>query len=268
MHAFLLSNFAPMKTLLNLIRHRQSATQLLFYCGVIHLLLALFFLILLPFENRVVLGINLWIKPLKFALSIAIYSLTWVVLLGYIEGEKIKKYFVKFTVFAMSFEMLCVATQAVRGELSHFNQTGTYNIILYALMGIVIVLQTIFSLVLSIRFFKPLSSALPETMVWAIRLGLIISIFFAFQGGFIGQRMAHTVGAPDGGQGIWFFNWSIKHGDLRIAHFFGLHALQLLPAFVWIFRIKNKVPVIVFGLFYFGFVSLLFYYALLGNGFA
>lgn len=257
-----------MKTLFNLIRQHQSATRLLFYCGVIHLLLALFFLVLLPFEYRVLSGINLWIKPFKFAVSIAIYSLSWVVLLPYIEGEKIKKYFVRFTVFALSFEMLCVATQAARGELSHFNQSGTYNIVLYALMGIVIVLQTVFSLALSTRFFKPLSSALPQAMVWAIRLGLLISIFFAFQGGFIGQRMAHTVGAPDGGAGIWFFNWSIRHGDLRIAHFFGLHALQLLPAFAWIFKIKNKAPVILFGLVYFVSVCLLFYHALLGNGFS
>ncbi len=80
-------------------------------------------------------------------------------------------------------------------------------------------------------------------------------------------------GSVDGGPGLPFLGWSTVAGDLRVAHFIGLHGLQLLPlvAFAVTRRMRRWHPgsqvalVVIAGLAYLGFDLLLAWQALRGQ---
>jgi hypothetical protein len=271
-----------MKTLFN---HIKSTSPVLYYCGIAHLALFIILILVSVIDHRQLLGVNLWIKPIKFAISIAIYCLSWPLFLQYLPYGQLKRRFARFTAFALVFEMLAIGSQAARGELSHYNQSGVYGKVLFALMGVVIVSQTFFALYIGIRFFKvkaaghnqvlpysafhndpgPNAAAISPALLWAIRLGILISCFFALEGGVMASRLSHTVGAADGGVGVPILNWSRIARDLRISHFMGMHAMQIIPLFVVIRKLKKARPAILFSAFYFVLVSLLLINALMGR---
>jgi hypothetical protein len=55
--------------------------------GLVHLALAGLFVVGLVVDDRVLLGLNPWLKPLKFALSITIYLWTVAWLLGDVRAS-------------------------------------------------------------------------------------------------------------------------------------------------------------------------------------
>ncbi|MFN9113847.1 MAG: hypothetical protein ACK5XN_27585, partial [Bacteroidota bacterium] len=84
----------------------------------------------------------------------------------------------------------------------------------------------------------------PPTYVAAVQNGLLLFVLFSLFGGFISAYGRHTVGALDGSAGIPFLNWSLHYGDLRVAHFLGIHSLQAIPLFAVLFaKGKSAQPV-------------------------
>jgi hypothetical protein len=183
-------------------------------------------------------------KPAKFAASIAIYAFTLVWVFRHLpEHGRTRSVVGGVTALVMLLEMAIIVGQAARGKPSHFNASTPFDSALFTIMGAAIVSQTLASVAVAVALWRtPFEE---RALGWALRLGLVITIVGALLGGVMASPThdqiealkagvvtpmgAHTVGAPDGGPGIAVTGWSSTHGDLRVAHFMGLHALQALP---------------------------------------
>ena len=196
-------------------------------------------------DPRTITGMPAWLKPAKFAASIGIYSLTLAWVFMHLPGwTKTRRLVSWATAATFLLEEAIIIAQAWRGTTSHFNVGTPLDMTLWITMGAAIVVQTVTSVAVACALWQqPFSD---RALGWALRLGLSITILGASAGGFmtrptaaqiaeaqITRRMpvagAHTVGAPDGGSGIPGTGWSLEHGDVRVPHFIGLHALQVVP---------------------------------------
>lgn len=206
----------------------KAKNETLFYFGAICFVLAFVFLLLTKITTTQVYNVSAWYKPFKFAVSIAIYSWTMLWYCYYLPKFNIQL-FNWVVVALLGFEIVYIGIQAARGQLSHYNLSSPLYAALYAAMGLAASAVTLYTAYIDILFFKNSFPDLPSAYLWAIRLGIFIFVIFSFEGALMGSRLTHTIGGADGGQGLPFLNWSTKYGDPRVAHFVGMHALQVLP---------------------------------------
>ncbi|WP_438007664.1 hypothetical protein WME89_02350 [Sorangium sp. So ce321] len=225
-------NARSMSTSLQLPRSLEELLRrspVLFTAAVVHLALLVLLLGLASLDERLVMGVNAWIKPAKFAASIAIYLLTINWLIGDVAlPPRGRRAVVWGTVALVSFEMIAITMQAARGVTSHFNQSSPFDGAVFALMGVAILANTGLAAYLTHRFWTT-RPPLPTPYLWGIRLGLLVFLLACAEGAFMSQQSGHSVGVADGGPGLPIINWSTQGGDLRAAHFFGMHGLQAIP---------------------------------------
>jgi hypothetical protein len=241
----------------------------LLLAGVAGLILFLVVAMLSLFDSTQILGINRWIKPMKFASSITIYFLTLAVYLHLLNGyEKAKKIIAWGVIVLMTGELFLIVMQAARGTTSHFNITTAFDGAVFSAMGLMIFVNSLLVFYLMVLYFRA-EINLPNAIVWGLRLGLIIFLVASFEGGYMSAQTGHAVGVKDGGAGLPFVNWSNEGGDLRVAHFIGLHAFQAIPIASLIFARLQKnfstVLTFAFSILYFVSFSFVFVQALLGK---
>lgn len=184
-------------------------------------------------DSREILGINRWIKPLKFSLSLTIYLATLAWLLPHVTLGRRSRWIVTWVpVIMMVGEMVGIIGQSARGTTSHYNIATLFDAVVFQSMGIMIVINTLAVAVLAWAYWTQ-ETTLPRAYREGIRWGLVVALIGMNEAWFMIGMQAHTVGLADGGPGLPLLNWSTRVGDLRVAHFVGMHALQLLPLAGW-----------------------------------
>ncbi|MEJ8819323.1 hypothetical protein [Lacibacter sp. H407] len=240
----------------------KSRNNTLFYFGWICLYAALGCLVLLFTSSTMVLGINAWIKPMKFFLSTVFFSWSMGWYLFYLNEQRKTTIYSWALIITLLFELIYIAWQAAKGELSHFNISSAFHGIMFSLMGIVITIITAWTGYIAFLFWRRPFPQLPASYLWGIRFGLLLFVVFAFAGGLMAARLSHTVGSVmKTTQGLPILNWSRESGDLRVAHFFGMHALQLLPL-LGFYIVRRKWLIILISLLYAAVVAALLWQAL------
>lgn len=202
----------------------------LFYFGLLNGVAALGCLVLMRLSTTQVLGINAWVKPFKFFVSTLIFVWTMGWFMRYLTDSQASISAYSWGLIGLfTLEDSYIAVQAGRGQRSHFNIGTPFSVAMYSLMGLAAVAISVWTAYIGIRFFQQELAELPAAYRWGIRLGLVQFVLFSMEGMVMGSRLRHTVGGEDGGPGLPVVNWSRQHGDLRIAHFVGMHALQVIP---------------------------------------
>jgi hypothetical protein len=196
-------------------------------------------------DPRQVAGEPAWLKPMKFYFSLAIYDATILYLLSFLSE---RRRFVRGVGFILAMcgvlEMVGITIQAARGVRSHFNVATPFDGAIFSAMGIVIMVLWVTMMVLGVVLLRTKLENRP--LASALRVGLLVGVVGAGLGYFMvapkadqiavmkaGEQPvesgAHTFGGKDGGPGLPLVGWSTTAGDMRPAHFLGLHGMQVLP---------------------------------------
>lgn len=206
----------------------------LFWAGILCLLALVPSYSMSLVDDRLFNGVNTWLKPMKFQLSVGIYFLTIAFFLRYLTEEATRMISIRTIIWVLIvsglFEVSYITLQGARNEASHFNDSTALTYILYLLMGVGALLLTIPSVFLSrilTQHAKLQASPYRTGIVWGLMMTGILGVV---TGATISTMGSHWVGAdPTDAGGLPLFGWVREGGDLRVAHFFALHALQILP---------------------------------------
>ncbi|CAB4557351.1 MAG: hypothetical protein F2552_00885 [Actinobacteria bacterium] len=262
---------------------RLKHTKSLFWLAVICVVVAIALIPLWILDSRELLGVSVWEKPIKFYISVAIFSFTYSWLSSFLtRGDR----WVKLTGFviavSLAVENVLILAMASIGETSHFNVSTPTAIAIWSIMA------TFISIVLFSTIFISLMILFQKQQEFNLKLALALGSINTAVGmglaylmtwptatqlaNYQGIAGAHAVGVSDGGPGLPFLGWSTVAGDLRVGHFFGLHSIQvaaILLAISLLLPFAFRSPLIVVGnITWLGFVGLVTWQSLRAEPFA
>jgi hypothetical protein len=240
---------------------RLKHTKSLFWLAVICVVVAVALIPLWILDSRELLGVSVWEKPIKFYISVAIFSFTYSWLSSFLtRGGRWVKLTGLVIAVSLAIEIVIILAMASIGETSHFNVSTPTAIAIWSIMA------TFISIVLFSTIFISLMILFQKQQEFNLKLALALGSINTAVGmglaylmtwptatqlaNFQGIAGAHAVGVEDGGPGLPFLGWSTVAGDLRVGHFFGLHSIQvaaILLAISLILPLAFRIPLIVVG---------------------
>ena len=180
------------------------------------------------------------------------YLLTASWMIGYVRPERLASLPIRATTWMLiigsAVELGLITLQATRGRRSHFNFSTPLDAGIYASMGLFAILFIGAVLPLSWEIARRSRVDAEPVMVFAIVLGLGLTFLFGGGTGITMSRLSsHAIG-PEGWR-IPVLGWTLRNGDIRISHFFGIHAMQALPLIAWIsLTFRGRIGAAVFAL--------------------
>ncbi|HSM21762.1 MAG TPA: hypothetical protein VK876_06090 [Rubrivivax sp.] len=179
-------------------------------------------------DERLLRGVNVWVKPLKFMAALALLALTTVWFAQYLPAAVRQGRAYRALVWTLmltgGFEVGYISLQAALGQASHYNVGDALHGLMYTLMGLAALALTATQAVLAWLLWRHGDRTLAPAYRLAAVLGLALSfVLGAGAGALLGGLQ------PPTGAGLPVLGWSTTGGDLRVAHFIGLHAGQVLP---------------------------------------
>jgi hypothetical protein len=188
----------------------------------------------LALDPRLIDGVSIWTKPVKFHAALFIYLITLAYFARYLPPnlmtQRAYRIYETYVAVAIIAELVWISAAAAMGTTSHFNDTSLVWAVLYPIMGLFAVSLTSLSLVHGIAILRHRATGLPRALHLGIGGGLVLTfVATVIVAGTMSASSGHFVGTPSGAPGLWLMGWSREVGDLRAPHFLATHAMHGVP---------------------------------------
>ena len=178
-------------------------------------------------DHRLIREVGVWVKPMKFMLSTALFALTtvWVLKVAHSDLDQMPVYpwIVALLVLTSLFEVVYISHQASQGSASHYNVSDPFHAFMFGVMAVAAVGLTFSQAWLAWEIWNEQKGADLRVETLGVIIGLTMTFVLSTISGFmLGGNQ------PPSGQGIPIVGWHL-YKDIRPAHFLGVHAQQLIP---------------------------------------